>query len=230
MFIEILLTIIKTWKQAKCPSIDEWIKKIWCMCVCIYTCAVLCWVTQSFPTLWDPMDCSPPGSSVHGDSPGKNTGVCCHILLQGIFPTQVSNPGFPHCRQILYQFSHKGSPRILEWAAYSFSRGSSPPRNWTGVACIAGGFFTSWATREVCMHTHTYTGILLSHKTNEIIASAATWPNKINQTEKDKYHMIITNVWNYKDDTNELIFKNRNRITERKKKNLWLPKGEGGEE
>ena len=41
MFIEILLTIIKTWKQAKCPSIDEWIKKIWCMCVCIYTCAVL---------------------------------------------------------------------------------------------------------------------------------------------------------------------------------------------
>ena len=42
--------------------------------------------------------------------------------------------------------------------------------------------------------------------------------------------MIITNVWNCKDDTNELIFKNRNRITERKKKNLWLPKGEGGEE
>ena len=45
-------------------------------------------VAQSCPSLCDPMDCSPPGSSVHGDSPGKNTGVYCHALLQGIFPTQ----------------------------------------------------------------------------------------------------------------------------------------------
>ena len=45
----------------------------------------------------DPMDRSPPGSSVHGDSPGKNTGVDCHALLQGIFPTQGLNPGLPHC-------------------------------------------------------------------------------------------------------------------------------------
>ena len=48
----------------------------------------LCLVTQSCPTLCDPVDCSPPGSSVHGDSPGKNTGVGCHALLQGIFLTQ----------------------------------------------------------------------------------------------------------------------------------------------
>jgi len=47
------------------------------------------------------MDCSPPGSSVHGDSLGKNTGVGCHFLLQGIFPMQRSNPGFLHCRRIL---------------------------------------------------------------------------------------------------------------------------------
>ena len=46
---------------------------------------------QSCPTLCDPMDCSPPGSSVHGDSLGKNTGVGCHTLLQGIFLTQGSN-------------------------------------------------------------------------------------------------------------------------------------------
>ena len=46
-------------------------------------------------------------------------------LLQGIFPTQGSNPGLPHCRQILYQLSHRGNPRILEWVAYPFSRGSS---------------------------------------------------------------------------------------------------------
>ena len=47
-------------------------------------------------------DCSPPGSSVHGDSPGKNTGVGCHALLQGIFPTQRLNPGLPCYRWILY--------------------------------------------------------------------------------------------------------------------------------
>ena len=52
---------------------------------------VLCFVTQSCPTLCNPMDGSPPGSSVHGDSPGKNIGVGCHALLQGIFPTQVSH-------------------------------------------------------------------------------------------------------------------------------------------
>ena len=46
---------------------------------------------QSCPTLCNPMDCSPPGSSVHGDSPGKNTEAGCHALLQGIFPTQGSN-------------------------------------------------------------------------------------------------------------------------------------------
>ena len=59
-------------------------------------------VTQSCPTLCDPLDHSPPGSSVHGDSPSKNTGVGCLFLLQGIFLTQGSNPGFLHCRQILY--------------------------------------------------------------------------------------------------------------------------------
>ena len=98
------------------------------------------------------MDCSPPGSSVHGDSPGKNTGVDCHVLLQGIFPTQGSNPGLLHCRQILYSLSHQGSPWILEWVASPFSRGSSWPRNRTRVSCIAGGFFTSWATREARQH------------------------------------------------------------------------------
>ena len=67
-------------------------------------------VTQLCPALCDPMDCSPPGSFVHGDSPGKNTRVDCHALLQGIFPIQGSNPGLSHCRRILYWLSHKGSP------------------------------------------------------------------------------------------------------------------------
>ena len=74
-------------------------------------CSMLCLVTQSCPTLCEPMGCSPPGSSVHGDSPGKNTGVGCHALLQGIFPTQGLNPGLPHCRQILYHLSYHRSPQ-----------------------------------------------------------------------------------------------------------------------
>ena len=99
-------------------------------------------------SLW-PIDCNPPGSSVYGDSLGKNTGVGCHALLQGIFPIQGSNPGLPPTLQAsLYNLSHQGNPRILEWVAYPFSRGSSRPRNWTRVSCIADGFFTSWATRK----------------------------------------------------------------------------------
>ena len=70
---------------------------------------VLCLVIQSCPTLCDPMDCSLPGSSVHLDSPGRNTGVGCHALLQGIFPTQRSNPGLPRCRQIIYWLSRLGN-------------------------------------------------------------------------------------------------------------------------
>ena len=69
---------------------------------------MLCLVAQSCPTLCNPMVCSPPGSSVQGDSAGKNTGVGCHALLQR----------------------------------------SSQPRDRTQVSCIAGGFFTVWATRE----------------------------------------------------------------------------------
>ena len=66
----------------------------------------------------------------------------------GDLPNPGVEPGLLHCRQILFQLNHKGSPRILEWVAYPFSRGSSWPRNWTGVSCIAGRFFTSWATRK----------------------------------------------------------------------------------
>ena len=105
-------------------------------------------VVQSCLTFCNPMDCSPPGSSVHEDSPGKNTRVGCHALLQGIFPTQGSNRGLLHYKQILYYLSHQGSPRILEWVACPFSRGSSWPGNQTRVSCMAGRFFTSWVIRE----------------------------------------------------------------------------------
>ena len=99
-----------------------------------------CSVVSNF--LW------PHGPYSPWNSPDQNTGVGSLSLLQGIFPTQGSNPGLPHCRRILYQLSHQGSPWILEWVAYPFSSRSSQPRNQTRVSCIAGRFFTSWATRE----------------------------------------------------------------------------------
>ena len=73
-------------------------------------CAVLYLVAQSCLTLCNPRDCTSPGSSVHGDSPGKNTRVDCHAFFQGIFPTQRSKPRLLHYRQILYRLSHQGSP------------------------------------------------------------------------------------------------------------------------
>ena len=63
--------------------------------------AILCLVAQSCPTFCDPMNGSPPGSFVQGDSPGKNTGVGCHAFLQGIFPTQELNQDLLPCRWIL---------------------------------------------------------------------------------------------------------------------------------
>ena len=80
------------------------------------------------------------------DFPDKHTGVGCHFLFQGIFPSQESNPSLSHCRQIVYHLSYQGSPWVLEWIVYPFSGGSSWPRNQTGVSCIAGGLFPSQAT------------------------------------------------------------------------------------
>ena len=85
--------------------------------------AVLFLVIQSCLTICNSMDSSSPGSSVHGDSPGENTGVGCHVLLQGNLP----NPGIKS-RSATMQvdsllLSHQGSPKILEWVAYPFSRG-----------------------------------------------------------------------------------------------------------
>ena len=83
------------------------------------------------------------------NSPGQNTGMGSLSFLQGIFPTRGLNPGLTHCRKILYQLSHKGRPKILEWVAYPFCSRSSWPRNWTRVSCTAGGFFSNWATSSI---------------------------------------------------------------------------------
>ena len=91
--------------------------------------------------------------SVVSDSmtPYKMHGILQTRILEWVaFPfsresPQGSNPGLLHWRRILYQLSHKGSPRIPEWVAYPFSSWSSQPRNWTGVSWIAEGFFTNWS-------------------------------------------------------------------------------------
>ena len=78
----------------------------------------------------------------------KNTGVDSLSLLQRIFPTQRQNPGLRHCGQILYYLIFKGSPRILELAAFPFSSRFSWLRNQPRVSCIADWFFTNWVMRE----------------------------------------------------------------------------------
>ena len=84
-------------------------------------------VTESCPILCNPMDCRPPGSCVY-DSPGKNIGMGCHFLLQGIFLIQGSNSGFLCCRQILYSLSHQGSPFIyLLICKHIFGEGNGTP-------------------------------------------------------------------------------------------------------
>ena len=118
----------------------------WCLSFMGYSVSLKVKVAQSCPTLCNLVDSYSPWNSLL-----QNTGVGTHSLLQGIFPTQGLNPGLPHCRQILYQVSHQGSPRILECIDYPFSSGSSNPGIEPGVSCIAGRFFNNWAIREASM-------------------------------------------------------------------------------
>ena len=67
-----------------------------------------------------------PGLYSPWNSPGQNTGVGSFSLLQGIFPTQGSKPDLPHCRQILYQLSHRESPKMLQWVVSPFSHSLRP--------------------------------------------------------------------------------------------------------
>ena len=127
--VKAIYTVVYSWHLFTCLLVD--IPK--------YLLSERCSVVSDF--LW------PHGLYSPWNSLGQNTGMGSLSFLQGIFPTQRSNSGLLHCRQILYQLSHKGSPRILEWVAYPFSSRSSRPRNQTGVSCIAGRIFTNWAIR-----------------------------------------------------------------------------------
>ena len=134
MFIASLFIASKIWKQAKCSSADDKENM-----VCIYV-FVYMLVTQSCLTLYEPLDCSPPGSSVHD-------------ILQAW---------------------------ILEWVAISLSRGSSQPRDWTQVACIAGRFFKT----EHDLKKEGNSVICDMDEPEDIML------NEINQSENYKYYMI----------------------------------------
>ena len=130
--------------------------------------------SESFSVMSDSL--WPRGLYSPWNSPGKNPGVGSHSLLQGISPTKGSNPGLPHCRQILYQLSHKGSPRLLEWVANPFSSRSSWPRNWTGVSCISDRFFTNWTIREILEQHNLFSEILLFlFKNGQKLAATLPW-------------------------------------------------------
>ena len=111
------------------------------------------------------MDCSPPGYSVHVDSPGKNTGAGCHALLQGIFPTQELNPGYPHCKQIL---SHQGSPTSIYMASlfiyYLFPRknigwrGAGKKGNYLTWLC----YLVVFSNRTLLLHYLPQRGLIIS--------------------------------------------------------------------
>ena len=103
-------------------------------------------VAQLCPTLCDLMD-----YIVHGVLQAR---ILAWVVVpfSRDLPTQGLNPGLLHCRQILYKLSRKGSPGILEWVAYPFSRGSSQPKNWTRVSCIADSLQTELSGKP-CMKT-----------------------------------------------------------------------------
>ena len=124
-------------------------KKMWCIYIYMMQyCAMLCWVAQSCLTLFKSMDCSPLGSSVHGNSLRQEywSGFPCPP------PGDLPNPGIkPRSPALQADSLPSEPPRILEWVAYPFSRGTSWPRNQRGVSCIEGGFFTSQATCKAPM-------------------------------------------------------------------------------
>ena len=135
---------------------------------------------QSCPTPCNPMDCSPPGSSVHEDSPIKNNGVSFHALVQGILPTQGSNPYFLVSyigRWVLHPQHHLGSPHYNGLLLYSII------------------YYSNIYVMEC------YSAI----KMNEIMSSAATWidlegiilsETSQRKTNAVRYHLCVSKRYN----------------------------------
>ena len=194
-----------------------------CMYVCIYMWTESCSVVSN--------SLQPHGLYSHWHSSGQDTGVDSLSLLQGILPTQGSNPGLQHCRRTLYQLSHKVSPRILEWVAYPFSSGSSRPRNRTGVSCIADGSFTNWAIREEKRNiTQPFKRMKCCHlQQHDRPRDHHTEWSKSGRERQILYH--ITYIWNLKNESYKSIYlQNRNKTHGHRKQAYSYQKerGRGG--
>ena len=123
--------LFSLWVRQVGSNIAQWCKWLFMLY------AVPCLVTLLCPTLCVPVDCSPPGSSVHTDSPGENTGVGCHALLQEIFPTQESNPGLPALQTDSLPFETPGKPKNSRVGSLSLLQGnfSILKLNWGLLHC-----------------------------------------------------------------------------------------------
>ena len=105
------------------------------------------WKSLTGVQLWDPMDCM----FIQFSRPEYWSGY--PFLSPVDLPNPEIEPRSPKLQADYLPAEPQGSPRTLEWVAYPFSSGSSWPRNRTGVSCIAGGFFTNWAMRDLsCTH------------------------------------------------------------------------------
>ena len=159
MFTAALFIIANTWKQSQCLWTEDRIKRMWCVhaCVCVCVCVhTLCrWTKDRIKRMWGvyaracahahvrlvSKSCwlfATPRTVAH--QAALSMGILQARILEWVSmpsPNQGSNPGLPHCRQILHWLSHQGNPRILEWVAYPFSRGTSHPRkaNWGFLLC-----------------------------------------------------------------------------------------------
>ena len=121
-------------------------------------CFTQCLVTQLCLTLCDSMDCSLPGSSVHSDSPGKNTGMGCHAFFQGIFPIQGSNPSLPYYRWDSLLSEPPGKRKLSNYAQTSAGNLFSP--------ILSPAFPFNFAPNSSYLSCHTHLLLFLQTASN----------------------------------------------------------------
>ena len=135
-------------------------------------------IVQSCLTICDPMGYSPPGSSVLGDSPGKNTGVGCHALLQGNLP----NPGIEPRSSTLQADSlpseAPGKPKNTGVGSLSLLQGIFLTQEWNRALLHCSRILTSWAPREA------HNDWLLVHKRGWLSRGPAHYSNSISDSNK----------------------------------------------
>ena len=137
-------------------------------------------VAQLCPALCDPMDCSPPGSSIHGIFQARILEWVAILFSRGSSQPRDQAQISRFAGRFFTIWATRETPRTLEWVAVPFSRESSQPRDRTQVSCIAGRFFTRWATREASTFQFTY--LVLSHCKTKWEFSERDWSRYFEKT------------------------------------------------